>query len=64
MILLHQLRALLIAFECLHAIKHGGKESKGIGAYILDLTKAYDRMDWGFLEGVLGRLGFHCKWIW
>jgi hypothetical protein len=29
----------LIAFECLHAIKHGGKESKWFGAYKLDLTK-------------------------
>jgi hypothetical protein len=38
----------LIAFECLHAIKHGSKKSKGFGAYKLDLTKAYDRVDWFF----------------
>jgi hypothetical protein len=29
-----------IAFECLHALKHGSKKSKGFGAYKLDLAKA------------------------
>jgi hypothetical protein len=60
----------LIAFECLHAIKHGSKKGKGFGVYKLDLTKAndrvtkaYDRVDWGFSEGALKRLGFHCKWV-
>jgi hypothetical protein len=32
-------------------------------AYKLNLTKAYDHVDWGYLEGVLRRLGFHSKWI-
>jgi hypothetical protein len=54
----------LIAFECLHAIKHGSNASKRYGAYKLDLTKAYDRVDWGSLEGTLRRLGFHSTWIW
>jgi hypothetical protein len=51
----------LIAFECLHAVKHGSNVSKGFGAYKLDLTKAYDRLDWGFLEGVLIWLGFQSQ---
>jgi hypothetical protein len=38
----------LIAFECLHAIKHSRNVSKKFEAYKLDLTKAYDRVDWGF----------------
>jgi hypothetical protein len=41
----------LIAFECLHAVKHGSNVSKCFGAYKLDLTKAYDRLDWGFWRG-------------
>jgi hypothetical protein len=53
----------LIAFECLHALKHGSKKSKEFDVYKLDLTKAYDRVDWSFLEGVLKHLGFHCKWV-
>jgi hypothetical protein len=53
----------LLAFECLHAVKNGNQGRKKFSAYKLDLTKAYDRVDWGFWEGVLKRLGFHCKWV-
>jgi hypothetical protein len=53
-----------IAFECLHALKHGTKKCKGFGVYKLDLTKAYGRVDRRFLEGALKHLGFHNKWVW
>jgi hypothetical protein len=43
----------LIAFECLHAIRTGSNTCKKYGAYKLDLTKAYDRVEWCFLEGIL-----------
>jgi hypothetical protein len=35
----------LIAFECLHAIRSGNNACKKYGAYKLDLSKAYDRVD-------------------
>jgi hypothetical protein len=53
----------LIAFECLHALRNGNHRCKQFGAYKLDITKAYDHVDWGFLEGVLQRLGFHSTWV-
>jgi hypothetical protein len=53
----------LIAFECLHALRNGNQKCKKFGAYKLDLTKAYNRVDWGFLEGVLKLLGFHSTWV-
>ena len=41
--------------------KHGGK--KNYMATKLDMSKAYDRMEWPYLESVMRRLGFIEKWI-
>ena len=30
---------------------------------ILDIEKAYDRVDWAFLHATLSKLGFDDKWI-
>jgi hypothetical protein len=53
----------LVAFECIHAIQSGSSARAKFCAYKLDLAKAYDRVDWGFLEGVLAKMGFHSQWI-
>jgi hypothetical protein len=53
----------LIAFECIHAI-HKNKDNRGkYCAYKLDLAKAYDRVDWSYLEGTLRKFGFTKAWI-
>jgi hypothetical protein len=53
----------LIAFECLHALNHDNNSCKKFGALKLDLTKAYNRVEWVYIEEVLDRLGFHRQWV-
>lgn len=53
----------LIAFECIHAIQHGVGDQQEFGAYKLDLAKAYDRVDSGFLQSLMEKLGFHHQWV-
>jgi hypothetical protein len=53
----------IIAFECIHAIQRGTWDREEFCAYKLDLSKAYDRVDWGFLKSLLVKLGFQSKWV-
>jgi hypothetical protein len=52
-----------IAFECFHKIQRSKNPRNNHCAYKLDLSKAYDRVDWGFLEKILHKLGFCEQWI-
>ena len=53
----------LIAFEMKHYLKHK-KEGKDCYMPIkLDMSKAYDRVEWAFIEQVMRKLGFHERWI-
>jgi len=52
----------LIAFECLHAIQSSTSASTNFCAYKLDLSKAYDRVDWSFFGKNDVEAGF-CKFL-
>jgi len=39
------------------------KGKKGFMTLDLDMSKAYDRVEWSFLVGVMSRLGFESRWI-
>jgi ribonuclease HI len=54
---------ILVAFEAMHTMSGRMKGREGYMALKLDMSKAYDRVEWGFLEAVMRRLGFAERWI-
>ncbi|KAF5481359.1 hypothetical protein F2P56_002016 [Juglans regia] len=54
---------IMVAYEVLHSMKARKKGKVGNMAIKLDMSKAYDRIEWCYLEAVMGKLGFCRKWI-
>ncbi|CAM8882279.1 unnamed protein product [Rhodiola kirilowii] len=54
---------ILLAHEVLHYIKSRRKQKKGYFSLKIDMSKAYDRVEWGFLEEVQRKMGFPDRWI-
>ena len=54
---------ILMAFETLHYMKTQQRGSTGFMALKLDMSKAYDRVEWSFLECLLRKMGFHSRWV-
>lgn len=53
----------LLANEVSHYIHNKRAGNEGVMSLKLDMSKAYDRIEWCFLEAVLHRLGFDVGWI-
>ena len=55
---------IVVAFEHFHYMKKRKRNGgKGYVALKLDISKAYDRIEWSFLEQMLISLGFHRDWV-
>ena len=54
---------ILVAFESLHHMKTKKRGKEGFMAMKLDMSKAYDRVEWIFLEQLMRKMGFHGRWI-
>ena len=54
---------ILVAFETLHHMKNQKLKKKGFLALKLDMSKTYDRVEWGFLKKVMEKMGFGEKWV-
>ena len=55
---------IIIAYECLHYMKKKkGARDSCFYALKLDMRKAYDRLEWDYLQKIMIRLGFHRLWV-
>ncbi|KAK5811150.1 hypothetical protein PVK06_026472 [Gossypium arboreum] len=53
----------LIAYEMLHTLRRKRTGKKGFMEVKLEMSKAYDRVEWGYLEEVMFHMGFTKKWV-
>uniref|UniRef100_A0A494G9K2 Reverse transcriptase domain-containing protein n=1 Tax=Solanum lycopersicum TaxID=4081 RepID=A0A494G9K2_SOLLC len=53
----------IIAHEVIHALKVKKRCSNLYMAIKTDITKAYDRLEWDFLQGAMFKFGFDVRWI-
>ncbi|KAL5573937.1 hypothetical protein UlMin_023534 [Ulmus minor] len=53
----------LVGFEAMHWLRQQRGGKTGYASLKLDMSKAYDRVDWDFLEAMMIRLGFFAGWV-
>jgi len=54
---------ILLAHEIIHNLRTNDKISREFMMFKTDMSKAYDRVEWPFLQGILKALGFSSQWI-
>ncbi|KAL8134789.1 hypothetical protein AgCh_009705 [Apium graveolens] len=53
----------MIAFELIHHMKKSTQGNAGDVALKLDISKAYDRVDWSYLKGRMQAMEFCSQWV-
>lgn len=53
----------IIGLECINGIKTNRSNLKNMATFKIDLSKAYDRVEWAFLKEIMIKLGFNHKWV-
>lgn len=53
----------LITFEINHFMKRKTQGKKGVVGLKIDISKAYDRLEWSFIRNVMLKFGFCDLWI-
>lgn len=53
----------LIAFEINHYMKRRTQGNNGVVGLKIDVSKVYDRLEWGFVRNMMEKFGFHHTWV-
>lgn len=53
----------LVAFELMHYLHHKTSGKDSFITIKLDMSKAFNRVEWNFIKSVMERLGFSLRWI-
>ncbi|XP_019185981.1 PREDICTED: uncharacterized protein LOC109180726 [Ipomoea nil] len=54
---------IMVAYEAHHYLKRKSQGRQGVAALKVDMSKAYDRVEWCFLRRVMLKMGFDPKWV-
>ena len=53
----------MVAYETLHYTRNHSSGSIGYMALKLDMSKAYDRVEWRYMEKLMRKMGFEDTWV-
>jgi len=54
---------IIIAHEVFYSLKSRKRQANSYMALKTDITKAYDRLEWSFIEKTMTHMGFNSTWI-
>jgi hypothetical protein len=54
---------ILVAYETMHIMQSRMWGKEGFIGVKLDMSKAYDRVEWTFLRAVMNKMGFDSRWV-
>ncbi|KAK9174651.1 hypothetical protein WN944_029688 [Citrus x changshan-huyou] len=53
----------IVSAEIMHFLKKKRQGKHGVATLKIDMSKAYDKIEWDFLQDMMLKLGFDAKWV-